>query len=323
MSRFTLSLLIVSALLFSFMPAPAQDADAPLSTCTLPADLVPGGSEYRIEVDDDAQPLRVYRLYVPEGLEPGAPLVLSFHGFTSNATQQEQFSLWNDVADAEGIVVAYPQGSGFPSRWNSGLNPFAPRENANDVIFVETLIDHLTATLCIDTARVYANGLSNGGGMSNRLACELSGRVAAIGGVAGAYAPLPKGCEPTRPVPVIAFHGDADSIVPYEGIGDPDDPTSLAGIEDWVVGWAARNGCDLTPDALEPIGNDVTGITYGGCDADAEVRLYTVAGGGHTWPGGGFQPAFIVGATTQSINASATMWDFFTRYRLPDSTESD
>lgn len=259
---------------------------------------------------------RQYRLYVPASYDPSRPtaLVMSFHGFASSAAQQENFDNWSTIAEEAGIVVAYPQGTGIPARWNSGQLFAEGFAQADDVGFIRALVAHLTETLCIDPARVYANGLSNGAGMSNRLACEASDIIAAIGGVAGAYAPLT--CTPARPVPVIAFHGSADPIVPIDGLerglgGDP-----LPPIRDWVAGWAERNGCDLTnPIALEPIGA-VSGIRYTGCADDAEVVYYVAEGAGHTWPGGGPQPRFIVGAVNRDIDASRLMWAFFERHPL-------
>lgn len=257
---------------------------------------------------------RHYRLYIPPNYDPTqpAPLIFSLHGFASSAAQQEMFSEWNAVADAHGLIIVYPQGTGIPARWYSGRNFFiAEPDRDQDVTFLRDLAAHLQTELCIDPARIYVNGLSNGGGMSNRLACEASDVFAAVGGVAGAYAPLENGCHPERPVPIILFHGTADNIVPYEG-----DVRWLPSIPAFAAEWAARNGCDLTPQPL-PAQGEVSGIRYTGCADDAEVVLYTIDGGGHTWPGGRPIPALIAGHTTQDIDASAVMWDFFAAHALP------
>ncbi|PJF24359.1 MAG: hypothetical protein CUN53_18230, partial [Phototrophicales bacterium] len=164
---------------------------------------------YKVGLDDGViefdELRRTYRVYVPESYDPTqpTPLVLSLHGFASNARQQMEFSQWNRVADEHGFLVVYPQGSGTPLRWNSGriggrLAELFPQ--TDDVAFIRALLDHLSQTLCIDPARVYATGLSNGAGMSSRLGCELADRIAAIGGVAGAYTPTE--CDPGRAVPV-------------------------------------------------------------------------------------------------------------------------
>jgi polyhydroxybutyrate depolymerase len=133
-----------------------------------------------------------------------------------------------------------------------------------------------------------------------------------MGGVAGAYSAFGGGCVPSRPVPAILFHGTADRIVPYGG----GMRGAFPALEDFAADWAARNGCDLTPVSIEGLTGDASGIRYGSCDEDAEVVLYTIDGGGHTWPGGGEIPSFLVGATTQDIDASATMWEFFERFPL-------
>lgn len=257
---------------------------------------------------------RSYRLYVPESYDPAqpTPLVLSLHGFASNPAQQEGFSAWNAVADEENFIVAYPAGTGFPLRWNSGLFTGA----VDDTAFLADLIDHLSDEWCIDPARVYINGLSNGAGMSYRFACEMADRVAAIGGVAGAYNAAPGGCEPSQPVPVILFHGTDDPIVPYEG-GTANDPgaTAFPSVEEYARDWAERNECELTPETISGLPDSVSAIRYTGCADDVEVAFYTILGGGHTWSGSGETiPAFIGGATNREIESSAVMWAFFERY---------
>jgi polyhydroxybutyrate depolymerase len=302
-------LLLTSILLLSGAGLLRAQPD-PAAVCSPPRPVEVGESDHMLEFDGLS---RRYLLYVPPGYDPAqaAPLVISLHGLASSPQQQATYSQWNRVADEHGFIVAYPRGTGFPLRWNAGQR-FAGQNSADDVGFIAALIDHLAGDLCIDRARVYVNGLSNGGGMSHRIACELAGRVAAVGGVAGAYAPLLE-CSPARPVPVIAFHGTADRIVPYAGgmVG----AISLPPVADWAAGWAARNGCDPQPQALPDVGA-VSGIAYEGCEAGAEVVLYTIDGGGHTWPGGGSIAAGLVGAVNRDIDASALMWAFFAAHPL-------
>jgi polyhydroxybutyrate depolymerase len=131
-------------------------------------------------------------------------------------------------------------------------------------------------------------------------------------------------CNPARPVPMMAYHGTADPVVPYQGgempdwllrqgAGVIDAPIYFVGAEDWTSAWAASIGCDATPDAL-PAQGDARGIRYTGCDDDAEVIFYTIEGGGHTWPGGWPIPA--VGKTSSDIDATEEMWQFFQGYSL-------
>lgn len=299
----------VSLIGFSLaMPSPAQAQHAACSPVRT-ADSV--GETVVRSLEHDGM-TRFYRLYVPERYDPAVPsaLVFSLHGFASNPAQQEDFSRWNEIADAEGFVVAYPQGTGFPLRWASGsFGRGTIFSQADDVGFLRALVSEISAALCIDSARVYVNGLSNGGGMSYRLGCEAADVFAAIGTVAGAYGTIT--CNPVRPVPVITFHGTDDQIVPIEGNAD------LPSIADWVNEWAERNACPDFPEDLKPAGS-VFGIRYTNCADGSEVVFYIVGGGGHTWPGGRERASFITGTWNQDISASALMWDFFAAHPMPE-----
>lgn len=245
-------------------------------------------------------------VYVPESYDSTQPtaLVISFHGFASNPEDQTIITGWNDLADEHGFIVVYPRGMGFPARWNSGDFPLiGGRNSADDVTFTQDIIAAMQQTYCIDA--VYPNGYSNGGGMSNRLACELSAEVTAFGGVAGAYSALETDCNPEHPMPVIAFHGLEDQVVNFDGADDLGFPSVLT----WLAEWADRNVCDPEPEVTE-ISDEITKIAYLNCEAD--VVLYTVADGGHTWPGGQIVGSGGgVGYVTQDINASELMWEFF------------
>ncbi len=258
---------------------------------------------------------REYLLYVPPSYDPAkpTPLVITLHGFAQWPVNQRDVSRWNPVADEFGFIVVYPSGTGFPKRWGAHGTTDSLNPQMEDVTFISDLIDKLESEYNIDPTRIYANGLSNGGGMSYLLTCELSERIAAIGTVAGAHLyPLDK-CRPTYTVPMIAFHGTADQIVPYYGgpSGMFDVPFPV--IPDWVAQYAAHNGCAATPDEL-PTQGEVTGVRYSPCDANSEVLFYTVHGGGHSWPGGGGLPKVIVGHTTQDIDATRMIWTFFQQY---------
>lgn len=263
--------------------------------------------------------LRNYLLYVPESYDPSrpAPLVISIHGFVQWPAHQQSLTGWNSLADEHGFIVVYPQGTGFPLRWNTGPREDDPEGMKEDLQFFSDLIDALSQSYNIDQSRIYANGMSNGGGMTHLLACEMSDRIAAMGGVAGAYLYPWELCHPSRPVPVIAFHGNNDSIVPYDGglISTPNFEQKFAPVTEWAANWAVTNGCEDAQETLQQIG-DVSGIRYTGCDENVEVILYTVGGGGHTWPGGEALPKWIAGNTTQDINATQLMWEFFSQYSL-------
>jgi polyhydroxybutyrate depolymerase len=256
--------------------------------------------------------LRKYLLYVPESYNPGTPtpLVISMHGFIEWPAHLMRVSHWNDVADEYGFIVVYPSGTGFPLRWNAHNRPNVSVTASAEVQFISDMIEHLGDDYNIDPTRIYANGLSNGGGMSFLLACRLSESIAAIGGVAGAYLLPWDECQPSRPVPVIVFHGTADPIVPYDGDGSTRDGSSFPHQPTWALEWAQRNGCDPSPVDL-PTNGEVSGVQYIQCKENADVVFYTIDGGGHTWPGGEPILEFISGHTTQDIDATRVMWEFF------------
>jgi len=262
---------------------------------------------------------RTYLLFVPTSYDPArpTPLVISIHGFAEWPAHQMQISGWNDLAEEYGFIVVYPSGTGFPRRWRAGGRAGVSGDAMADVSFISDLIDELGRRYNIDRARVYANGLSNGGGMSYMLGCRLSDRIAAVGSVSGAYAyPLDE-CNPSRPVPMIAFHGTADPIVPYLGGPSRNSGASFPAIPDWMAARARLNGCDLSPANL-PVSGEVSGIRYSRCAQETDVVFYTIHGGGHAWPGGEPMPAWIVGYTTQDINATRVMWEFFSRFSIGD-----
>lgn len=259
---------------------------------------------------------RQYLLYIPDSYNPQTPtpLVISIHGFAEWPAHQAQISRWNDLADELGFILVYPSGTDFPKRWRTTGLASTPDDPALDVQFISDLIDKLESKYNIDPARIYANGLSNGGGMSYMLACKMADRIAAIGSVAGAYTyPLDQ-CSPSRPVPLIAFHGDTDPVVPYHGGPSRSFDIPFPSVPEWMQGWAERNQCQTA--ASIPQEGEISGMTWSDCSQNAEVTFYTIAGGGHSWPGGEPIPEWIVGKTSQAIDATRLMWQFFEEHPL-------
>jgi polyhydroxybutyrate depolymerase len=248
---------------------------------------------------------RHYILYMPSGYQPGVslPLVLNFHGFSSNSKEEENLTAMSAKADRENFFVAYPDG--IDAKWSDG--PGA--DGKQDQQFVRDLISTLKSQYSIDPKRIYATGISNGGGMTNRLGCDMADVIAAIAPDSGAYN-FWQECHPARPVPVLAFHGLDDHIVPYEG-GTP--KSMEPPIEEWAAAWAERDGCNTTPAVTTPT-DGVTVRMWTGCQGDAEVILYTLAKHGHSWPGSPVMPKLI---TSQAVNATDLMWDFFKAHPLP------
>jgi polyhydroxybutyrate depolymerase len=261
---------------------------------------------------------RDYLLYVPESydLSTPAPLIIVIHGFAQWPAHQAYVTEWNELADEEGFIVLYPSGTEYPKRWRAGGDTQGDGTLSIDTQFIADLIDMLQQQYNIDSSRIYANGLSNGGGMSFLLSCELSERIAAIGTVAGAYLYPFEECTRERSVPLIVFHGTADPIVPYLGGPSGSFDIPFPNIPAWVKGYAGLNQCLTEPEILPSSGNDISGKRYTSCKDNAEVVFYSIAGGGHTWPGGNPIPEIIAGRTSKSIDATRMMWEFFQAHPL-------
>ena len=239
---------------------------------------------------------RTYRLFVPPGFASRSrlPLVLDLHGSGGTSAGQARTSGFEDVAGKEGFVVATLQADG--GRWNV---PIADGR-ADDVAYVSDVIDHVAAQVCTDLARVYATGFSGGARMSSLLACRLNSRIAAIAPMAGLRWPGP--CD-GRPVPVLTFHGLADTQNAYTGQAAGRGGEWLESVPDALAGWAGHNRCG--PGALleDPPG-PLSTIRYEGCAGGAEVRLIRIDGMGHRW-------------ARDEVDATAAMWQFFQRHALP------
>jgi polyhydroxybutyrate depolymerase len=179
------------------------------------------------------------------------------------------------------------------------------------------LIDTLEASYNIDPTQIYANGFSNGGDMAFVLSCTLSDRIAAVGMVAAAHEVPWSWCADHRPVPMVAFHGTADPLVPYQE-GPSFDPVNLVkfpAVRDWASNWARTNRC--VPNPIESaVTANVIRVQYTKCADDAGGVLYTVMGGGHQWPGGKPIPEWLVGPYSRNIDATSLMWAFFREHRL-------
>jgi polyhydroxybutyrate depolymerase len=284
---------------------------APITSrgCDKAAPIPPGSSA--VQTIDSSGLTRSYLLYIPPHYDPDTSyaLVLNFHGHHSTDFKQASITGFSQLAAQQQFIVVYPQGVVGPdgkTGWDSGLR-FDPK--VNDVLFVSNLLNHLQATLCINPYRIYATGFSNGGGMTYDLACKLAGRIAAFAPVSGSYAPPIDGCDPSRPVPIMEFHGTADVIVPYEGNILRDEPD----IALWLQDWATRDGCTKGPITVYNQG-DVTGQAWSDCRGDAIVIGYRIQGEGHMWPIVKFDIHTKTNAYPSS--ASAVIWAFFKAHPL-------
>jgi polyhydroxybutyrate depolymerase len=280
-------------------PSTASLAD-PSPACE--ASGSPRPTEPTTETVDFEGTVREYRLATPDDVSPPAPLILNFHGFSSAAVQQAVYSRLEVDGPARGYVVATPQGTGDPAFWN-----ILSRDLLDDVAYTEALIAAVGDEACINVARVYSTGISNGAGFSAMLACEIPDQISAIAPVAGVN--LVTACPDGPPVSVLAFHGEVDDVVPYAG-GSPAVGARNLEIEpvpDTVAAWAERDGC--SDSSAEEISAHVTQTVYANCADGSAVELYTVADGGHTWPGAIDVPR--LGPVTDEIDATDLILDFF------------
>ncbi|NOR90879.1 MAG: hypothetical protein GQ524_11580, partial [Anaerolineales bacterium] len=208
--------------------------------------------------------------------------------------------------------------------WNSST-AFTDSD-VDDIQFIADLIDEVSNIMAVDPSRIYVDGMSNGGSMANRVACELADKVAAVGVVTGPPVEPPGGCNPERPISLIAFYGTDDPLVAYEGgivresfisklIHRSSNPIAFPSVESYIEAWAERDGCPPVPEPI-PAQGDASGVRFTDCKNSSEIVFYTIEGGGHTWPGG--RPTFV-GKTSSDIDASQVMWKFFKAHPLTDS----
>lgn len=311
-----------------------------------------GGEDYRVAVDwlPDSTPKgpdrmrkpgdygrkltvdgreRFYKIHVPASVDASkpAPVVMIFHGGGGYPGAVRHQSGMDAVSEREGFLAVYPAGTGrlFDDRllvWNDGREPKdGSTKGVDDVAFVKALLEDLTRYFMVDSKRIYATGISNGALMCYRLAQQLSERIAAIGPVSGQRAVDEFFPKPKRAVPIIHFHGKADSYAPFEG-GTPKRSNFKSGFKPVVQAletWVAHNGCPTKPAQTKRVGNAVK-TTYRPCRNGADVVLWTLEDGGHSWPGGKMSPAEVkakMGNINKDIAASEVMWDFFKEHALP------
>jgi polyhydroxybutyrate depolymerase len=301
-------------------PASTQAGPSPSPTAAAPprAGASPGCSAEAVPLRAGRHTLthqgveRSFLLALAGGAADGPrPVVLNLHGMGSGAAQQAAYSRLPELGTARGYIVLTPQAAPGRNMWTY---PGLP--GPDDAGFLGALLDHVGERLCVDQSREFAAGMSNGAGVSVGLICALDGRLAGIAPVAGVniMAPCPQG----PPTTIVAFHGTDDQTVPYDG-GHPfrNIPAErlpglvrlvqLLPVDDTMARWATIMGCD--PARGRRAGGDVLLREYGGCQGEVTLRLYTVEGGGHTWPG----PIAVarLGPTTTTIDATRLLLDAF------------
>jgi polyhydroxybutyrate depolymerase len=264
---------------------------------------------------------RKYLVHVPPKYQAGkpTPLLIALHGGGGNMEYQANDKYYGLISksDNEGFVVAFPNGfsrlpSGKLATWNAGNCCAGARdENVDDVGFIKKIIDNLSHQLNIDSKRIFATGMSNGGMMSHRLACELAGTIKAVAPVAGTD--NTKSCVPKEPVSVLEIHAKNDDHVLFNGgsgpgLRDKSKVTDFTSVPESVSRWVKRNGCDPKPHRALTVPGAYCDL-YTGCHSNALVKLCVTDTGGHSWPGG-TKPRGDE-SPSKAISADDMMWDFF------------
>ncbi len=266
---------------------------------------------------------RTYRLHLPPVYDGtiAVPLVLVFHGRFQSPQDIEAVSHFSTVADREGFIVVYPEG--MHQRWNDGRR--APDRSLpmiyDDVGFVAALVAHLQAAFAIDSSRIYATGMSNGATFVQRLGCELSDTLAAIGPVSGTLpVNVARGSTTTQPLPVVEFHGTDDAYIRWKGGTIPLLGGRTLSVPDTIAYWRRRNGCTGAPTMTKvphQYSEDKTRVrreVWDTCQRGGDVTLYTIEGGGHMWPGGPDDSQPFTGHQSYDVSAAEVLWAFFAQH---------
>jgi polyhydroxybutyrate depolymerase len=270
----------------------------------------PGDRMLRFSVDGQSH---VALLHIPRGAKGKLPLVLAFHGAYTNARATSVYYGLSKLANDEHFAVLYPQAS-HDKFWQ--LHP----EQHEDVEQVRAVLDRVERASCIDSSRVYATGVSNGGGFTARLGCEMADRLAAIAPVAGGYDPL-KRCNPDRPLPMLEIHGTNDNVVPYGGTVDNrrGSDTGFLSVSGFLRQWTRLDGCRGRP----KLGTPRPGVTHqiwSHCKGGSVVEHLRLEGTDHGWPGshwaetGSKKPSPAHDPT--GVDSAEEVWDFLSRFRL-------
>lgn len=262
-----------------------------------------------VETLQQGQLTRDYRVYRPAAIAPRPGLVIVLHGADGSGLQVERTSRFDVQADRLRWIAVYPNGV------EDGWNPFGCcyHPGADDVAFVAGIIDRLEASDSVDPARVYVTGMSRGGMMAYRLACQLSSRLAAIAPVAGNMADSAGNvagvdCGPDHPISVLAIHGSADPEIPIEGGRSrvAREEVAYASLAAVIGKWRDLDGC--SPSSSTGRSGSSTVSTWR-CHGGSAVEMLVVSGAGHAWPG-----APIVNppwGPARSLDASRVIADFF------------
>jgi polyhydroxybutyrate depolymerase len=263
---------------------------------------------------------RSYHFHLPKNYDATrpTPVVVVLHGAATNGKIMEHFCGMTAQADKSNFIVVYPNGTGNADillTWNAGAFPGPLNtKRPNDIAFLNAVLDDLAKSANVDKKHTYVCGLSNGGMMAYRCAAEMSGRFAAMASVAGAI--VTETWQPKHPMPVLHIHGTEDALVPFKGGEKGPQFLRFPSVDVNIKTCCTFNGCGQVPQETElPKAKDkykVIKADYGKGTSGAEVVLYTIDGGGHTWPGRAAPT--LLGPATHNLVANEVIWDFFRRY---------
>ncbi len=280
------------------------------------AAAIAGTQEFTVGTGRSARP---YLVHLPRGYDPAvaAPLVFAFHGGGGNMTYMANDAIYGlqSAADKYGFIVAFPNGysrvGGKLATWNAGKCCGAARDTGSDDIgYVRLILADLEKRYNVDKARVFATGMSNGGMISYRIACEMAGTFKAIAAVAGTDNTT--SCNPAQPISIMHIHAQNDDHVLFNGgMGPgaqrPDAVTEFRSVPDTIQGWVVKNRCNATPQRVLQKPGAYCDI-YTGCLNNTQVKLCVTEDGAHSWPGGGESRGK---ATSKALVANDEIWNFF------------
>lgn len=345
--RWMLAACLAGALLVA--PSHAQENQQPPDAQAQPPGQAHDAQE-QVEVNDRP---RTYVVHLPQGYDSQQryPVVMLLHGLDQDAAEMARITHFNELADRNSIITVYP--NAMNGRWNLGAGEpqrphrrppyrrpgiYAPgyplveqrpdpeerRERPNrgaDMQFLNRMLDKLAAHYSVDTRRIYAAGLGEGGFMALRMGCSMADRIAAVAVVAAAM-PRMLNCVPSRPLPILLMNGTDDPLVPYDGGRYKKTNVQLFSAEDTAKEWARLNRCSEKPSesklpALQEGGKETKVYIFDGCQENAQVALYAVKNGGHTWPGGEqYMSEKEIGRVSNALNANETIWSFLVAKKL-------
>lgn len=314
-----------------------------------PLQTQPQDARVEMEINDHT---RTFVVHLPQGYDSQQhyPVVILLHSLDQDAAEMARLTHFNELADRDSVIAVYP--NGLHGRWNFGAGEPRPyrrdpyrrpggygrgypppgprpdegdrREGARrnpDMQFFNRMLDRLSTRYAVDTRRIYAVGFGEGGFMALRMGCSMADRIAAIA-VVGAAMPRMLNCVPSRRISALLMNGTEDPIVPYDGGRYRDGMVRFLSSEESAREWARLNNCSEKPSeshlpAQQEGGKDTKVYFFNDCREGAQVALYSVKDGGHTWPGGEqYLSEKEVGKTSQALNANETIWSFLVAKKI-------